>query len=205
MQSKNWIGVIYKLRAKHYKKIHNLNYKIFLDLKLHDISNTVLKSINTIGKLGIWMTNIHSSGGKKMMLNAQEELRKVQKDCLLLGVTILTSLNDKDLKEIGFQNNLNNQVLQMASLCHQSKLNGIVCSANEAKVIKENLPSEFICVCPGIRALDDDIDDQSRVMTPMLAAQNGADYIVVGRPITRSRDPKNTLAIFKKEFEENMR
>ena len=123
------------------KKIHNLNYKIFLDLKLHDISNTVLKSINTIGKLGIWMTNIHSSGGKKMMLNAQEELRKVQKDCLLLGVTILTSLNDKDLKEIGFQNNVNNQVLQMASLCHQSKLNGIVCSAYEAKVIKENFPS----------------------------------------------------------------
>ena len=187
------------------KKIHNLNYKIFLDLKLHDISNTVLKSINTIGKLGIWMTNIHSSGGKKMMLDAQEELRKVQKDCLLLGVTILTSLNDKDLKEIGFQNNVNNQVLRMASLCHQSKLNGIVCSAYEAKVIKENFPSEFICVCPGIRALDDYIDDQSRVMTPMLAAQNGADYIVVGRPITRSRDPKNTLAIFKKEFEENMR
>ena len=151
------------------------------------------------------MTNIHSSGGKKMMLNVQEELRKVQKDCLLLGVTILTSLNDKDLKEIGFQNNVNNQVLRMASLCHQSKLNGIVCSANEAKVIKENLPSEFICVCPGIRALDDDIDDQSRVMTPMLAAQNGADFIVVGRPVTRSRDPKNTLAIFKKEFEENMR
>ena len=78
------------------KKIHNLNYKIFLDLKLHDISNTVLISINTIGKLGIWMTNIHSSGGKKMMLNAQEELRKVQKDCLLLGVTLLSSLNDKD-------------------------------------------------------------------------------------------------------------
>ena len=135
------------------------------------------------------MTNIHSSGGKKMMINAQEELSKVQKDCILLGVTILTSLNDKDLKEIGFQNNIDNQVLRMASLCHQSKLNGIVCSPNEAKVIKENFPSEFICVCPGI-SLDDNIDDQSRVMTPTLAAQNGADYIVVGRPITRSSDPK---------------
>ena len=99
-------------------KIHNLHYKIFLDLKLHDISNTVLKSINAIGKLGIWMTNIHSSGGKKMMINAQKELRKVQKDSLLIGVTILTSLNDKDLNEIGCQNNVNNQVLRMASLCH---------------------------------------------------------------------------------------
>ena len=132
-------------------------------------------------------------------------MREVSGNIKIVGVTTLTSLNDKDLKEIGFQNNVNNQVLQMASLCHQSKLNGIVCSAYEAKVIKENFPSEFICVCPGIRALDDYIDDQSRVMTPMLAAQNGADYIVVGRPITRSRDPKNTLAIFKKEFEENMR
>ena len=186
-------------------KIHNLHYKIFLDLKLHDISNTVLKSINAIGKLGIWMTNIHSSGGKKMMINAQKELRKVQKDSLLIGVTILTSLNDKDLNEIGCQNNVNNQVLRMASLCHESKLNGIVCSANEAKIIKENFPSEFICVCPGIRTLDDSADDQSRVTTPMLAAQSGADYIVVGRPITRSKDPKNSLEIFKKEFEENMR
>ena len=185
------------------QKLHNLKYKIFLDLKLHDINNTVAKSISAIGKLGVWMTNIHAGGGTSMMIDAAEELRKNGYDTMLLGVTVLTSLNNQKYKEIGFLSEISEQVLHMASMCYKSKLNGVVCSAEEAKLIKDNIPSDFICVCPGIRIKDSLKDDQERIMTPKEAAESGADYIVVGRPITQSNDPLSSLKIIKDEFENN--
>ena len=187
------------------KKLHNLNYKIFLDLKLHDINNTVLKSINAIGQLGVWMTNIHAAGGMSMMIDAVEELQKNYNDIIILGVTVLTSLDNEKFKEIGYSKEINDQVVHMASMCHKSKLNGVVCSAKEAKLIKENLPSDFICVCPGIRTKNSSNDDQERIMTPKEAAENGADYIVVGRPITQSNDPLSSLKTIKEEFENSLK
>ena len=106
--------------------------------------------------------------------------------------------------EIGYSKEINDQVVHMASMCHRSKLNGVVCSAKEAKLIKENLPSDFICVCPGIRTKNSSNDDQERIMTPKEAAENGADYIVVGRPITQSNDPLGSLKIIKEEFENSL-
>ena len=186
------------------KKLHNLDYKIFLDLKLHDINNTVSKSIGVIRNLGVWMTNVHASGGDSMMMDAVEELKKNDSNIILLGVTVLTSLNNEKFKKIGFSRDVKDQVLHMASMCHRSKLNGIVCSAKEAKIIKKSLPSDFICVCPGIRTKQNLNNDQERIMTPKEAAENGADYIVVGRPITQSNDPLGSLKRIKEEFETNV-
>jgi orotidine-5'-phosphate decarboxylase len=186
------------------EELHSLGYKIFLDLKFHDITNTVVKSCLAASKLGVWMVNIHSGGGSNMMISSKEELVSNNYQTLVLGVTILTSMNEKDINEIGYTGNIENQVVKMASLCYESKLDGIVCSANEAKLIKSKFPENFICVCPGIRNNDDDNNDQKRTVTPAQAAKYGADYIVVGRPIIKSKNPLECLINIKKEFDSEL-
>jgi len=185
--------------------LHSLGYKIFLDLKLHDIPNTVMKSCITAAELGVWMLNVHSSGGKNMMSKAMQAITAGNYKTLLLGVTVLTSMDNDELNEIGYSKNISEQVLNMAELCYRSKLNGVVCSAQESKFIKNKFNSNFICVCPGIRNTDDKINDQKRIMTPSLAAKNGADYIVVGRPITKSSNPLESLINIKKEYDESFK
>ena len=184
-------------------ELHSLGYKIFLDLKLHDIPNTVMKSCITAAELGVWMFNVHSSGGINMMSKAMQAIIQGNYKTILLGVTVLTSMDNDELNEIGYSKNISEQVLNMAELCYKSKLNGVVCSAQESKSIKNKFASNFICVCPGIRNSDDKVNDQKRIMTPSLAAKNGADYIVVGRPITNSNDPLESLINIKKEFDES--
>jgi orotidine-5'-phosphate decarboxylase len=182
------------------KALHKLGYKIFLDLKFHDIKNTVIKSSLVAADLGVWMINVHSSGGVEMMSGVANTIKENNYSTLVTGVTVLTSLDNDDIKTIGYSNNTKDQVMKMAALCYDSGLNGIVCSAHEVKNIKNEIKDNFICVCPGIRRTEDNKDDQKRIMTPAMAANNGADYIVVGRPITNSKNPLKSLIKIKKEF-----
>ena len=184
--------------------IHSEGFQIFLDLKFHDIKNTVIKSSLAAAELGVWMINVHSSGGIDMMSGVANAIRKNNYRTLVTGVTILTSLDDKDIKAIGYSDNTKEQVMKMAKLCYDSDLNGIVCSAEEAKAIKNKFKDNLICVCPGIRRAQDCKDDQKRIITPEMAANNGADYIVVGRPIIDSRDPLESLIKIKKEFNNSL-
>ena len=187
------------------EELNSLGYKIFLDLKFHDITNTVIQSCIAASKLGVWMLNVHSGGGKKMMENSKANLLKKNYSTLLLGVTILTSLDENDINEIGYNTDMNTQVLKMATLCKEAGLDGVVCSAEEAKHLKLKFPKNFICVCPGIRSNDEENNDQKRIITPTIAAKNGADYIVVGRPIIKSENPLESLINIKKEFDNGLK
>ena len=175
------------------KKLTDRGFDIFLDLKFHDIPNTVAKAIGTAADLGVWMTNVHASGGSRMMSAARQALDSKGSDMLLLGVTVLTSMSVSDLEEVGVQGNASAQVLRLAELAKNSGLDGVVCSAQEAKLLKESLGQGFKLVTPGIRLADSAADDQRRIVTPADALELGSDYLVIGRPITKSTDPIATL------------
>ena len=174
------------------REIRNLGIEIFLDLKFHDIPNTVSGAIREVVKLGVKMITIHSSGGGDMMENAVSSAHNIAlkgniDKPMLLGVTILTSLDQKDILEIGYQQNLEGQVVKLARLAARNGLDGIVCSAYEIANIKNNFPNLKLIV-PGIRFKSDDVSDQKRVMTPDKALELGADYLVMGRSFTNSCD-----------------
>ena len=175
------------------KKLTDRGFDIFLDLKFHDIPNTVAKAIGTAADLGVWMTNVHASGGSRMMSAARQALDVKGSDMLLIGVTVLTSMNVSDLEEVGVQGNASAQVLRLAELAKNSGLDGVVCSAQEAKLLKESLGQGFKLVTPGIRLADSVADDQRRIVTPADALALGSDYLVIGRPITKSTNPLATL------------
>ncbi len=175
------------------KKLTDRGFDIFLDLKFHDIPNTVAKAIGTAADLGVWMTNVHASGGSRMMSAARQALDSKGSDMLLIGVTVLTSMGVSDLEEVGVQGNASAQVLRLAELAKNSGLDGVVCSAQEAKLLKESLGQGFKLVTPGIRLADSVADDQRRIVTPADALALGSDYLVIGRPITKSTDPLATL------------
>ena len=170
-------------------KLNELGFDIFLDLKFHDIPNTVKKAVEAVIKMGVWMLNIHSFGGKEMLRAAYEAVEKASIKPLLVGVTILTSLNDKALKEIGLGLNTGDQVLLLAELCQAEGLNGVVCSANELSILRKHLDEDFLLVTPGIRSSGLEKDDQKRISTASEAISNGADYIVIGREISNEIDP----------------
>ena len=162
--------------------------KIFLDLKLHDIPNTVASALASLMDLGVDMTNVHCLGGKKMMMAAKEVSRE---RLSLIGVTQLTSSSEEQLKEeMSLDISLEESVISLASLAKESGLNGVVCSSFEAKNIKEKLGTNFQTVCPGIRFEEDSKDDQVRVATPSYAREQGVDFAVIGRSITKSENPK---------------
>ena len=175
------------------KKLTDRGFDIFLDLKFHDIPNTVAKAIGTAADLGVWMTNVHASGGSRMMSAARQALDSKGSDMLLIGVTVLTSMDVSDLEEVGVQGNASAQVLRLAELAKNSGLDGVVCSAQEAKLLKESLGQGFKLVTPGIRLAGSVADDQRRIVTPADALALGSDYLVIGRPITKSTDPLATL------------
>lgn len=165
-------------------------YKLFLDLKFHDIPNTVALACRSAAELGVWMINVHASGGLNMMKAARAALEPYgEKRPLLIAVTVLTSMDASELPQIGVDASLEKQVSRLAHLSQQAGLDGIVCSAHEVPFIKSQLGTEFLTVTPGIRLSGDNADDQSRIMTPQEAAKLGSDYLVVGRPITRSQEP----------------
>ena len=168
-------------------------FDVFLDLKFHDIPNTVAKAVAAADDLGVWMTNVHASGGSSMMKAASEALKAKNSSMLLIGVTVLTSMDDPDLVEIGVINTAGQQVENLAKLAQQSGLDGVVCSAKEAAMLKQSLGDNFKLITPGIRLSNSVADDQKRVVTPFDAIALGSDYLVIGRPITQSSNPMATL------------
>ena len=175
------------------EKLNELGFDIFLDLKFHDIPNTVKKAVEVAIKMGVWMLNVHSLGGKEMLRAAYEVVEKASNKPLLVGVTVLTSLNDKALKEVGLGLNTEDQVLLLAELCQTEGLNGVVCSANELSVLRKHLEEDFLLVTPGIRSSGQESDDQKRISTASEAISNGADYIVIGREISNEIDPSEKI------------
>ena len=168
-------------------------FDVFLDLKFHDIPNTVAKAVAAADDLGVWMTNVHTSGGSSMMKAASEALKAKNSSMLLIGVTVLTSMDESDLVEIGVINAADQQVENLAKLAQQSGLHGVVCSAKEAAMLKQSLGDNFKLITPGIRLSDSVADDQKRVVTPPKAIALGSDYLVIGRPVTQSSNPMATL------------
>lgn len=164
-------------------------FSVFLDLKFHDIPNTVAKAVTSAAKMGVDIVNVHASGGTEMMSAAKDALKEFNKPPLLIAVTVLTSMSDSDLEEVGIQLNAEQQVLKLAKLSKQAGLDGVVCSAQEARMLKRDLGASFKLVTPGIRPANSATDDQKRVMTPEAAIAAGVDYMVIGRPITQAADP----------------
>ncbi|GLS03381.1 orotidine 5'-phosphate decarboxylase [Chitiniphilus shinanonensis] len=175
-------------------------FDVFLDLKFHDIPNTVAQACKVAAGLGVWMVNVHASGGRKMMETTREALEALPQRPLLIAVTVLTSMDAAQLAEIGLPAP-EVQVERLARLTRDCGLDGVVCSAQEAAMLKAACGQDFKLVTPGIRPADASLDDQSRVMTPQAAVAAGADYLVIGRPITRSDDPVATLQRIRQSIE----
>jgi len=168
-------------------------FKVFLDLKFHDIPNTVAKACEAASRLGVWMLNVHASGGLAMMEAAKEGVARSGQQPLLIAVTVLTSMDQTSLHQIGVTGNLQDQVLKLAQLTQQAGLDGVVCSAQEAPVLRQHLGADFCLVTPGIRPAEAKSDDQTRIVTPAKALQLGASYLVIGRPITQAQHPLAAL------------
>ena len=173
-------------------KIQNLDIPIFLDLKIHDIPQTVKKTIDTISSLKPAILNIHALGGKKMMEYALDAVSKSSPETYLIAVTILTSLDNDDLRMMGIDISTKKIVSNLAKLAKEIGLSGVVCSSEEIKMVRESCGNNFKIIVPGIRPEGSNKNDQKRVMTPKEAIILGADHLVIGRPITESKDPKNT-------------
>lgn len=169
------------------KQLMAYGFEIFLDLKYHDIPNTVAGACRAASDLGVWMINVHALGGRKMLIAAREALST--KRTKLIAVTLLTSLNKSDLNEIGLNEEPINIVQRLALLASDCGLDGVVCSALEAPQLRRIIKKDFCLVTPGIRPLNCSANDQTRIATPQEAIQNGANYLVIGRPITQSPDP----------------
>jgi orotidine-5'-phosphate decarboxylase len=175
-------------------EVQNKGFDVFLDLKFHDIPNTVAKAVKAAADLGVWMVNVHASGGSKMMQAARDILKPYgDKAPLLIAVTVLTSMSEDDLLDLGITKSPEQQVNFLAGLAHKAGMDGVVCSAQEAQMLKTNYGVEFKLITPGIRTADASVDDQKRIMTPEKAVNAGSDYLVIGRAITKSADPINTM------------
>jgi orotidine-5'-phosphate decarboxylase len=175
------------------KTLVERNFDVFLDLKFHDIPNTTAHAISAAADLGVWMVNVHACGGGRMMQAAQQSLEQKGSDMLLIAVTVLTSMDQSDLQQVGISNSPSEQVLHLARLAKNSGLHGVVCSAQEASALKAGLGADFKLVTPGIRLPDSAADDQRRIVSPEDAIALGSDYLVIGRPITQSANPLATL------------
>jgi orotidine-5'-phosphate decarboxylase len=182
------------------EKLVDREFGVFLDLKFHDIPNTVGKACEAAARLGVWMLNVHASGGLAMMQAALEGVQKSGRHPHLIAVTVLTSMDQPTLNQIGVPGEVQNQVLNLAGLTRQAGLDGVVCSAMEAPELRRALGPDFLLVTPGIRPNNSALDDQSRVMTPALALSAGASYLVIGRPITQASDPLAVLQAINQEI-----
>jgi len=165
------------------------HYRLFLDLKFHDIPNTAAAAVREAASLGVWMLNLHASGGKAMLLAAREAVESLQQRPLLIAVTVLTSIGDSDLSETGLSGSITENVLLLARLAAQCSFDGVVCSPLEIGAVKTAVSKSFITVTPGVRQVGTSAFDQQRVAAPADIVAAGGDYLVVGRPITRAADP----------------
>lgn len=176
------------------ERLQTLGFEVFLDLKFHDIPNTTAMAVKAAAELGVWMVNVHCSGGLRMMQACREVLEQgTGPQPLLIGVTVLTSMEQSDLAGLGLDVAPEKQVLRLAGLAEQAGLDGLVCSAQEARALKQQWPAGQL-VTPGIRPAGSAQDDQKRILTPAQAMQAGSDYLVIGRPITLAPDPAQALA-----------
>lgn len=172
-------------------KVVTKGFDVFLDLKFHDIPNTVMKACHAAAELGVWMLNVHALGGKTMMQAAKEGVS--HSSAKLIAVTILTSMGQDDLEQIGLNIKVADQVVNLAKLANEACLDGVVCSAKEVSVLRKDISDDFLLVTPGIRPKGNNASDQKRVMTPVEAIQAGSSYLVIGRPVTQSDSPVQTL------------
>ncbi|MEX0960229.1 MAG: orotidine-5'-phosphate decarboxylase [Burkholderiales bacterium] len=180
-------------------------YDVFLDLKFHDIPNTVAQASRAAARLGVWMLNVHALGGSEMMQAARDAVSEFDSPPKLIAVTVLTSLAEQDLRDIGIDASPEQAALRLAALAHKCGLDGVVCSAHEAGAVRDRFGGDFLRVTPGIRLTDSAADDQKRIMAPATAIASGASYLVIGRPIARAADPLATLRTINNEiaFSEN--
>lgn len=176
------------------------DFDVFLDLKFHDIPNTVAAAVTAAAGLGVWMVNVHATGGRRMLRAAREALASIPDRPLLTAVTVLTSMSDADLRETGCGVSVWEQVLRLATLSHEEGLDGVVCAAREAGSLRDQLGDAFLRVTPGIRPAEDAAGDQRRVATPAQAMADGSSYLVIGRPITRAADPAAKLDRINREL-----
>ena len=175
------------------KVLHDKGFEVFLDLKFHDIPNTTAQAVCAAADLGVWMVNVHASGGRKMMETCVQRLKAGNYSTQLIAVTVLTSMGREDLKDLGLDIEPFEQVKRLAKLTQESGLDGVVCSAQEAKMLRETLGQDFSLVTPGIRPAGSNADDQKRIVTPKQAMIDGSTHLVIGRPITQSENPNQTL------------
>lgn len=172
---------------------HERGFEVFLDLKFHDIPNTTAQAVLSAADMGVWMTNIHAMVGTDTMRLCKSRLQDGGYDTLLIAVTVLTSMTQANLSELGIQRSVSEQVRHLAGLTHDSGLDGVVCSAQEAQLLKQKFGKQFKLITPGIRLVEDAKDDQARICTPAQALQNGSDYLVIGRSITNVSNPNDKL------------
>jgi len=183
------------------QQLQQHGFEIFLDLKFHDIPNTVAKAVLAAARLGVWMVNVHASGGAEMMQTTRTELKaKGGHQPLLIAVTVLTSMDAVGLKTTGIDQSPVERVLSLARLSQDSGFDGVVCSAQESALLKMELGREFKLITPGIRPYFSVAGDQKRIMTPAQAIAAGSDYLVVGRPITQADDPMKALELIEQEL-----
>ncbi|WP_407070134.1 orotidine-5'-phosphate decarboxylase [Marinobacter sp.] len=182
------------------RDLQSRGFDVFLDLKFHDIPNTTSAAVAAAADLGVWMVNVHASGGEKMMTACRDRLESFGKDRpMLIAVTVLTSMGPEDLAGIGITDSPEAQVSRLATLTRNCGLDGVVCSAQEAPALKAEQGKDFKLVTPGIRPLSADKGDQQRIMTPTDALKAGSDYLVIGRPITQAADPLAALEAIHSE------
>lgn len=192
------LELIYSCGLDIINTVKSFGYRIMLDAKLLDIPNTICGAISSISKLGVDKVTIHALGGNKMLANAKQKLTEESSKLniitpLLFAVTILTSLDDEDLDILGFKNGFLPSVLNLASIAIKNNIDGIVCSPNEIKPVREKLGRGFYIATPGIRLQEDDKGDQKRISTPYNAIKDGADFIIVGRSITSKENPEEAI------------
>ncbi|GAB4126791.1 MAG: orotidine-5'-phosphate decarboxylase [Sideroxydans sp.] len=182
------------------EQLQHLGFEVFLDLKFHDIPNTTAQACKAAAALGVWMVNVHALGGRRMMEAAREALAQVSQRPKLIAVTILTSMAQADLNAVGIHATPAEMVARLAGLAHDSGLDGVVCSAQEAGLLRAQHGEQFLLVTPGIRPLQAEANDQSRIMTPRAALAAGASYLVIGRPVTQAADPVEALRAISREM-----
>ncbi|MEP1470567.1 MAG: orotidine-5'-phosphate decarboxylase [Halieaceae bacterium] len=180
--------------------LQGMGFEVFLDLKFHDIPNTVAGAVRAAADLGVWMVNVHASGGRRMLEAAADALASYSQAPLLIGVTVLTSMSNDDLAEMGYRETAGQRVDRLAGLVADTGLNGVVCSAQEAPALRAAHGTGFALVTPGIRLAGDSAGDQRRVVTPADAVAGGADYLVIGRSITGAEQPLQALERIHEEL-----
>lgn len=175
------------------EQLHELGFDVFLDLKFHDIPNTTAQAVLAAAEMGVWMVNIHATAGAVAMKTVMSRLQEKALNTKVIAVTVLTSMDEAQLSGIGLTKPVDQVVKDLAQLTHDNGLNGIVCSAQEAQMLREHFADDFLLVTPGIRMADDASDDQKRICTPKQAMENGSSYLVIGRSITKAADPLAAL------------